>query len=307
MDNLFGKLQLLQFMIIILFFILSDYKNNEILLDKNTKYYTFLKKIVQNNDITKKFVNKSDNNIITYEKKYELLLKDNEYFYIFYNNNVYTYFFKEKSSNYHTIYFNGINNVTDIKIIVGTIYNVITSNFNYDYIGKLLEKKGKLYKIDNMNIQLNDNNYSVLEVFDYLYNKIYNINNIHNKIKLKINGFSLGGPISQLFTLLLLDKYKNKLDINIYNIESWFGGNKEIYDKLISNVNFFNLYNQKSIFYFFNKYCQKYFESNYLINNDNNDINRMNDINSKDYKIIFPIGIINYVIDNHLLSKILKT
>ena len=34
------------------------------------------------------------------------------------------------------IYFNGINNVTDIKIIVGTIYNVITSNFNYDHIGK---------------------------------------------------------------------------------------------------------------------------------------------------------------------------
>jgi len=302
MDNLFGKLQLLQFMIIILFFILSDYKNNEILLDKNTKYYTFLKKIVQNNDITKKFVNKSDNNIIRYEKKYELLLKGNEYFYIFYNNNVYTYFFKEKDSNYHTIYFNGINNVTDIKIIVATIYNVITSNFNYDHIGKLLEKKGKLYKIDKINIQLNDNNYSVLEVFDYLYNKIYNINNIHNKIKLKINGFSLGGPISQLFTLLLLDKYKNKLDINIYNIESWFGGNKEIYDKLISNVNFFNLYNQKSIFYFFNKYCQKYFEANYLINNDD-----MNNFNSKDYKIIFPIGIINYVIDNHLLSKMLKT
>lgn len=296
MDNLFEKLQLMQFMIIILFFILSEYKNNEILLDKNTKYYIFLKKIVEYNNITKKFVNK--NIIITYEKKYELLLKNNEYFYIFYNNNVYTYFLKEKTSNYHTIYFNGINNVTDIKIIIKTIYNVITSNFNYDHIEELLKKNGKLYKIDNTSIKLNDNHYSVLEVFDYLYNTIYNIHNSSDKIKLKINGFSLGGPISQLFTLFLLDKYKNKLDINFYNIESWFGGNKEIYDKLLTNVNIFNLYNQKSIFYFFNKYCQKYFESNYLINEDKN--------NDTDYKIIFPIGIINYVIDNHLLSKILK-
>lgn len=301
MDNLFGKLQLLQSIVIISFFILSDNKNKEILLDKNMKYYIFLKKIVQKNNITKKFVNTNNNNIITYEKKYELLLEDNEYFYIFYNNNVYTYFFKEKCSDYHTIYFNGINKSSDIKSILETIFKVITSNFNYDYIGKILEKKGKLYIIDDISIKLNDNNYSVLEVFDYLYNKIYNVNNIHNKIKLKINGFSLGGPISQLFTILLLDKYKNNLDINMYNVESWFGGNKEIYNRLISNVHFFNLYNQKSIFYFFNKYFQKYFESNYLINKDD-----INGIHPKYNKIIFPIGIINYVIDNHSLSKFLK-
>ena len=294
MDKLLKKLQILQFIIIISLFIISNFnENNETRLNKNTEYYNFLVKIIEYNKITKKLIKKNIK-YIDFEDKYNLLLKNNEYFYIFYNNNVYTYFFKEVHTDQHVIYFNGINNIKDIKIILNTIFEIANSNFNFENIEKLLNKKGLLYKIDQDQIEIIDNKYSVLEVFDYLYNEVY----LSKNVKLKINGFSLGGPISQLFTLFLLEHY-SEINIDMYNIESWFGGNEEIYNKLIDNVNIFNIYNNKSIFYFFNIFFQKYFKSNYLLDSDKQDIVNYN-LN------VFPFGIINYFVDNHLLSKILQ-
>lgn len=290
MNKLLKKIQIIQFIIIISFFILSE-NNEENFLNENTEYYTFLKNIVKYNDITKKIVKK--NNETVKFKEYNLLLENNEYFYIFYNNNIYAYFFREKNSNKNIIYFNGINNINDIKIVLNTIYDITNSNFNFDNIEKLLNKKGILYKIGE-NIETNKSEYSILDVFDYLYNTIY----LHEStVELEINGFSLGGPISQLFTLFILEKYDN-LNIDMYNIESWFGGNEEIYNKMMTKINIFNIYNNKSVFYFFNLFFQKYFKNNYLIKPKDSFIK---------YNLeIFPIGIINYVIDNHLLSKILK-
>ena len=71
-----------------------------------------------------------------------------------------------------------------------------------------------------------------------------------------------------------------------------------------SKVNIFNIYSEKSVFYFFNIFFQKYFKSNYLINNEDEYID--NKILLEYHTHIFPVGIIKYVIDNHLLSKILK-
>ena len=294
MDKLLKKLQILQFIIIISLFIISNFnENNETYLNKDTEYYNFLLKIIEYNKITIKFIKKNIK-YIDFEDKYNLLLKNNEYFYIFYNNNVYTYFFKEVNNDQHVIYFNGINNIKDIKIILNTIFEITNSNFNFESIEKLLNKKGLLYKIDQDQIEITNDKYSVLEVFDYLYNEVY----LSKNVKLKINGFSLGGPISQLFTLFLLEHY-SEINIDMYNVESWFGGNEEIYNKLIDNVNIFNIYNNKSIFYFFNIFFQKYFKSNYLLDSSEQPIINYN-LN------IFPFGIINYFIDNHLLSKILK-
>lgn len=306
MENLLKKVQIIQFIIIISFFILSNTKKEEHILNKNTKYYHFLLNIVKYNSITKKFV-KKNNKSIQYIDKYKLLLENNEYFYIFYNNNVYVYLFKEIGAQEHTIYFNGINNINDIKIIINTILDVINSNFNFTNIEKLLNKKGLLYRIEKNNVNIVDNKYSILEVFDYLYDNTYIFDEstqTENKINLKINGFSLGGPISQLFTLILLEQYDEKLNIDVYNVESWFGGNKEIYEIMNSKVNIFNIYSEKSVFYFFNIFFQKYFKSNYLINNEDEYID--NKILLEYHTHIFPVGIIKYVIDNHLLSKILK-
>jgi len=299
MKNLLNKIQIVQFIIIMALYILSSYKKDEMILDKDSKYYKFLLNIVKYNNITKQFV-KKNNKAINYIEQYKLLLESNDYFYIFYNNNIYTYFFKEKDSDSHIIYFNGINNINDIKIIIKTVIDIFKSNFNFDNIETLLNKKGLLYKIENEHVEINNNRYSVIEVFDYLYENIYSKN---ESIHISINGFSLGGPISQLFTLLLLEKYENKIKIDIYNIESWFGGNKDLYNQIKDKTNITNIYNQKSLFYFFNIYFQKYFKSNLLINNENGN----DEIEYINYNInLFPLGIINYGIDNHLLSKILS-
>lgn len=285
MKNLHNKFQILQFIIIISFYILSFEYDNDNIIDKNAEYYQFLLKILKYNEISKKFIKKKISN---YNEEYNKLLENNEYFYVFYSGNVYTYFFREKGENSNVIYFNGITNVNDIQTILSTIMDVVSSNFNYENIEKLLNKKGILYESE-----IYPNKYSLLELFDYLYHNIYS----KEKLLLKINGFSLGGPISQLFTILIKDKYKD-LDIEIYNVESWFGGNKEIYENMKNKINISNIYNKKSLFYFFNIIFQKYFKATHFIHN-NNFPEHTKFISDK-----FPNGLIHYVVENHLLSKI---
>ena len=285
MKNLHNKFQILQFIIIISFYILSFEYDNDNIIDKNAEYYQFILKILKYNEISKKFINKKISN---YNEEYNKLLDNNEYFYVFYSGNVYTYFFREKGENSNVIYFNGITNVNDIQTILSTIMDVVSSNFNYENIEKLLNKKGILYESE-----IYPNKYYLLELFDYLYHNIYS----KEKLLLKINGFSLGGPISQLFTILIKDKYKD-LDIEIYNVESWFGGNKEIYENMKNKINISNIYNKKSLFYFFNIIFQKYFKATHFIHN-NNFPEHTKFISDK-----FPNGLIHYVVENHLLSKI---
>jgi hypothetical protein len=101
--------------------------------------------------------------------------------------------------------------------------------------------------------------------------------------------------------MLLLEKYPNKLNINIYNIESWFGGSIELYNKLLEETKIINIYNKKSLFYFYNKLNQRYFKTDYLIK-DNDDIDDIINNSTKP----FPNGLIKYFSNKHLLSNILK-
>jgi len=306
--NLLKKIQLLQFIIIIFFYILSSSNDECEKLDKNCEYYMFLNKMVSYNKLTKKII-KKNRDILEFNDNYKIFLNDNEYFYIFYSNNVYVYFFKERDSHKHNIYFNGINNMNDLNIIVKTVLEIINQDFNYDNINRLLNNDGYLYKFYENSIVKIKTKYTIIEVFDMLYENVYNSNKNNDKINLMIDGFSIGGPESQLFAILLLEKYENKLNITMHNIESWFGGNKEIYDKLNEKIKLLNIYNNKSIFYFFNIFCQKYFKTNFLISNKINDNNQyqkeddeMFDYGSK----LFPFGIYDYIIDSHVLSKFLK-
>ena len=279
MNNLLKKSQMIQFVIILLIHSFSN-KNDNIIIKKDNPYYTFIEKNLIYNEIT--------NNILNNEasEEYKLLLKDNEYFYLFYNHHVYAYFYKEKNSDEHIIYFNGIKNMGDLKIIFKSISNMI-----FNDIDNLFDKEGTLYRINNDSISYEDNKL-LFDIFDRIYGN-------HQNIKLKINGFSFGGPMSQLFTLKLIEKYGDKFIIDIYNIESWFGGNQEIYEELKNKVKIYNIYNSRSIMYFFNILFQKYFESDYIIENDNDHDQIIHF--SKD---LVPFGLINYVVDNHLLSKI---
>jgi hypothetical protein len=113
--NLLKKIQLLQFIIIIFFYILSSSIDECEKLDKNCEYYTFLCKMVTYNKLTKKII-KKNKDVLDFKDNYKIFLNDNEYFYVFYSNNVYVYFLKEHGSDKHNIYFNGINNsVTNFK------------------------------------------------------------------------------------------------------------------------------------------------------------------------------------------------
>jgi hypothetical protein len=304
--KLLKKIQLLQFIIIIFFYILSSSTDEYEKLDKNCEYYTFLCKMVSYNKLTKKII-KKNRDVLDFNDNYKIFLNDNEYFYIFYSNNVYVYFFKERGSNKHNIYFNGINNMNDLNIIVKTVLEIINQNFNYDNINKLLNNDGYLYKFYDNSIIKIKTKYTIIEVFYMIYENVYNPNKDSNKIDLQIDGFSIGGPESQLFAILLLEKYENKLNITMHNIESWFGGNKEIYDKLNKKIKLLNIYNNKSIFYFFNIFWQKYFKTNFLIISKNNDNEKDEYEEMFDYgNKIFPLGIYDYIIDSHVLSKFLK-
>ena len=307
--NLLKKIQLLQFIIIIFFYILSSSTDEYKKLNKNCEYYTFLSKMVNYNKLTKKII-KKNRDVLEFNDNYKIFLNDNEYFYVFYSNNVYVYFFKEHNSHKHNIYFNGINNMNDLNIIVKTVLEIINQNFNYDNINKLLNNNGYLYKVYENSIVKIKTKYTIIEVFDMLYKNVYNIENKDsNKIDLQIDGFSIGGPESQLFAILLLEKYETKLNITMHNIESWFGGNKEIYNKLNEKIKLLNIYNNKSIFYFFNIFCQKYFKTNFLISSksDDNDQSQKEDDEMFDYgSKLFPFGIYDYIIDSHVLSKFLK-
>lgn len=305
MNKVLKKIQIIQFIIIIGFLILSYAIKDKEKLNKNTEYYDFLVKIMTYNKITKKIIKKKYD-IIPFNEEYNFLLENNEYFYLFFSNNVYTYFFKEKDSNYHSIYFNGINNMNDIKVIISTAYDVINQNFNFSNIESILNRKGYLYNVLHDKIDKENIKYSVFEVFDLLYDNYYKINNNDNdlnnneKINIHINGFSIGGPESQLFTISILEKYKDKFNIDMYNIESWFGGNKEIYNKLNENVKIFNMYNNKSVFYFFNIFFQKYFKTDYIVSDtQDNYLENIVDYNSK----LCPEGIFDYILDYHLISR----
>jgi hypothetical protein len=318
MINLLKKAQLLQFMILIIFYILSnnskknkDNENNKEILYKNTEYYNFLKTIVSYNDVTRKYIKfMKKNKSIKIEINNNQLVNNNDYFYIFYNKyNIYVYFFKEKDSEYHNIYFNGLNNRNDLFVMIDIAYKVLTNEFNFEQIENIIEKPGNLYYIkkDEINKISSLNNCSLIKSFEYIFHKYNTYNNIckkkiNDKINLKINGYSLGGVFSQVFSHMILNKYNDIYNIEVYNVETWFGGDKELFDKFIDRVNIKNIYQKNSILYFYNVLCQPYFKSDYIIESEDNNLGNI----IENSITLFPFGLIKYINNNHLLSKILK-
>ena len=89
-----------------------------------------------------------------------------------------------------------------------------------------------------------------------------------------------------------------KYQKNLENIELLNHGLEVIYENMKNKINISNNYNKKSLFYFFNIIFQKYFEETHFIYN--NDFLKHNKFISEK----FPNGLINYFLENHLLSKI---
>jgi len=307
MLNLLKKIQLIQFLIIILFFILSSKSVDKPVIDKSSEYYNYLLKIMYYNDIFKK------NNILIENDNVEI--KNNTDYLFYYTNkyNVSALFFKNSDShtdsntdsNTHHIYFNGIKNIKDISLIL----KIFSNNFTFKNIEMLLNKPGTLYTyLDNKIEEVESlKDKSILEVYDYIHENIYKeyLNNSPDKIiNLQINGYSFGGPLSQIFIYIIYEKYgRDCLNIQNYNIESWFSGSKDDFEDYKKIVKFYNIYNKKSVLYFYNILFQKHFEYDYLL--DSNEATLENDVDPYIGKI-FPNGLIKYVKDNHILKKIIK-
>jgi len=302
MLNLLKKIQLIQFLIIILFFILSSKYTDKPIIDKSSAYYNYLLKIMYYNNIFKK-----NNNLIETD---DIEIKNNTDYLFYYTNkhNVSVLFFKNSDSDKHHIYFNGIQNIKDISLIL----KIFSNNFTFKNIEKILNKEGSLYtyldnKIEEVEI-LRDK--SILEVYDYIHENIYKeyfqkLNKCSSEIiNLQINGYSFGGPLSQIFIYIIYEKYgKECINIENYNIESWFSGSKDDFDDYKKIVKFYNIYNKKSVLYFYNILFQKHFEYDYLL--DSKEATLENDVDPYIGKI-FPDGLIKYVKDNHILKKIIK-
>jgi len=93
MNNLFKKTQILQFIIVISFYLLSNLSENENdkILERDSEYYIYLVNIVKYNNIIKPYLNNlTDNNVDN-----NIFLQNNDYFYFFHNQyNIFAYFFK---------------------------------------------------------------------------------------------------------------------------------------------------------------------------------------------------------------------
>ncbi len=333
MSKLLKKVNLVQLMILMLFHLLMENSDNPTenesncnnkILTKNDKYYHTLKEIVEYIGLLKRYIKyfkKKSFSIRNIDNS--LLLKNNDYFYIFYNKfNIYVYLYKPKNSNYHHIYFNGMNNKNDIRIILDITKKVLFNKFHFGTIEDIIDKNCALYQVFENKIEMihDDQEYTLIQHFNYLFKNYHDMfdnnkycenddeNNDENneeekeKINLKIDGYSLGGVFSQVFVYLLLKESPERYNIEINNIESWFGGDKETFENLTQKINIQNYYNKHSILYFYNKYFQSYFNNNILINNNKNDLDNVCENIDKD----FPEGIINYIYKNHLLSEILS-
>jgi hypothetical protein len=311
MNNLLEKTHILQFIILMLFYILSNkFSNDNLLLYKDSSYYLFLKNIIEYNKTTQKYIKYIKKNKDLPVNSNHILLKNNEYFYLFYNKyNIYIYFFKECNSNIHNIYFNGISNKKDLSILIDTIFKLLCNNYNFDYISELINKNGNLYQILPNNISkiiFLENNIlkknSLMNTFDYIFNKEYNKDLLSDKINLNINGFSLGGVLSQVFVHNILNKYEDKLNIQLFNIESWFGGDQNDFNNFTKKININNIYSKNSIFYFYNKIYQPYFNNIKQIEDQPDEIYVLD----KNKMSPFPNEIIKYINNYHFLSKIIK-
>jgi hypothetical protein len=300
MGDFCETIEIIQIIIIFLFITYNNESDKKKILSSDSIYYNFLLNIINYDKITRKNI---ENNLKDEINKIDndIFLKNNEYFYIFYNNdNCYVYFFQEKISKKHFIYFNGFDLE---KGNINSIINLLINDITYENIEKnLLNKKGIFYKIIDNNVKEYKNEIMILDMFDYLYNNIYNIDK-DNKVKLSINGYSLGGAYSQVFIDLLFKKYNN-LNIELYNIESWFTGNKKKYDNFQNNIKIYNIYDDKSIFYFYNNIFQNYNKYEYILNNDKEEGTIDKYIKYLSFKS--PYGIIKFILDHHILKKIIK-
>ena len=105
-----------------------------------------------------------------------------------------------------------------------------------------------------------------------------------------------------LHNILISKKYVQKynLQIDLYIIESWWGGNNEFYDYLSSYIKIHNVMCMGSILYYYNLFFQNYFKVNKYIQFP------LKKLFYKYIQLPFPFGFTEYFGDHHYISRFLR-
>lgn len=304
--NSYFKFNFVQYILIIFLICGTIIKKNSTQLNVVKKYDSIYRTMYNHYEISKfvkDIIKKCNINHYHISHKYNLmkfkvLFEKNEYIYFFRSKNLLVYFFKKVDEYNHKVYFEGVDEMSDLQYL--SFPNKWFDEYTLKSVRKNLSESGFLFQINKDNvIRIKNEAHSIFDSFSYLNKEIYN----KNKMKLEIEGYSMGGVLSQIFIYILLsNKYiqRYKLNIHLYIIESWWGGNKDFYEYLSSYVTIHNIMCMGSILYYYNIFFQNYFKVKKYVSFP---------IKPLFYKYIqspFPIGVTEYFGDHHYISRFLK-
>jgi hypothetical protein len=232
--------------------------------------------------------------------EYQINLNTNyEYLYIFYNKSICVYFIRENGSDY--VFFEGLHKLSDLNKIS---FSSILRNGQIKINSNSLLEKGTLFQvIDTCFIQPIARS-NLIQSFLYLSTYKFNISFSQQETQqtlypLLIEGYSLGGIYSQLFIYELTKRNLiQHFNIQFYNIESWFQGNENEYKEFKKIVEMRNVMNEGSLFMIYNRLFQRFHNVDGIIR-DEEAIKNM----KRYLKRPFPLGLIEYGIEKHLLTK----
>ena len=281
LDNIYEKAQILQFCIILF---MIEYSNQYTINNEKIQYN---KDILLDITNYKKIIFKQHESI---DESIDNLILNNEYFYYFKSSLLNVFFFKKTNSKEHIIFFDGMKKFKDV---IDLIINISLESLNH-YIFDILNEDGIFY---DSTLKEYDNINNIFEAFLYIKEMLYKKDEENN---VSIYGYSLGGPLSYLF-LDILEKndLTGKLNIKITSIESWFEGNKQLYDKIKNKNDFKTIFNKGSFMFLYKNIFQTYIDDYILVKNNDDEIQEKYLIKP------FPFGLIQYFKDNHSIDKII--
>ncbi len=229
-----------------------------------------------------------------------------DYLYFFRSKNLLVYFFKVKGdpTNSHKIYFEGVDEIGDLKYLRLPLPHRWFNEYTLKSIHKNLSESGFLFQVTKEEvIRTKDQIHSIFRAFSYLNHLIYQKDRSTRSIPLEMEGYSMGGVLSQVFVYLLIrNEYiqRHHLHIDLYVIESWWGGNQEFYEYLTSYIKVHNVMCIGSILYYYNLFFQNYFSIQKYVQFP------VKPLFFKYAQLPFPFAITEYFGDHHFISRFLK-
>ncbi len=239
-------------------------------------------------------------NVYMYQEFQKEWMEKMEYVYFFRSKNLLVYFFKKKADPSHKIYFEGVDEMGDLQYL--SFPNKWFNEYTLKSIRKNLSENGFLFKIYTDGtprvLRIRNQIHNIFKAFSYM-----NENEYFGDKKICMEGYSMGGVLSQVFTYILLQNHyiqKEKLQIKLYIIESWWGGSKEFYEYLSSFIEIKNVMCMGSILYYYNRIFQHYFSIDSYIHF------RVKPLFQKYIQLPFPLGITEYFGDHHYISRFIQ-